>query len=234
DGDPFVLSLNLSGPYPLGTNEVVLTVLDNHSASSSCSATVTVIDTTAPIIGRCAAALTASATANCQAAVPDFTGAVTASDNCTAAGALAISQDPAAGTLVGLGTNTVVITATDASGNSSPCATQFIVQDSTRPTITCPDNIVTPVPAPQTTVVVIFDTPLAGDNCSTPTVACDPPSGSTFSLGTRPVVCTATDDAGNTRSCTFTVTVNQTGVSATGRLAKRRVLSDLSALQSAD
>lgn len=39
------------------------------------------------------------------------------------------------------------------------------------------------------------------------TVVCNPPSGSTFPKGTTTVVCTATDAAGNTNTCTFDVTV---------------------------
>src|SRR6185436_10614223 len=41
-------------------------------------------------------------------------------------------------------------------------------------------------------------------------VVCAPPSGSTFAVGTTPVSCTATDVAGNTGTCSFTVTVSDT------------------------
>jgi hypothetical protein len=41
-------------------------------------------------------------------------------------------------------------------------------------------------------------------------VACSPASGSTFQLGDTVVTCTATDEAGNTSSATFTVTVKDT------------------------
>ncbi len=41
------------------------------------------------------------------------------------------------------------------------------------------------------------------------TVACTPPSGSTFPLGPTNVACTATDAAGATASCTFAVTVTR-------------------------
>jgi hypothetical protein len=39
-------------------------------------------------------------------------------------------------------------------------------------------------------------------------VVCNPASGSSFSVGTTPVTCTATDTSGNTAFCQFTVTVN--------------------------
>src|SRR5262249_59177198 len=51
-----------------------------------------------------------------------------------------------------------------------------------------------------------FPTPVATDNCGVQSVVCSPPSGSTFPAGTTTVTCTATDAAGNTAQCTFTVT----------------------------
>jgi len=56
-------------------------------------------------------------------------------------------------------------------------------------------------------VVVNYDPPVASDNCPGVQVACVPPSGSCFPLGTSTVTCTATDLAGNTASCSFTVSV---------------------------
>jgi hypothetical protein len=43
-------------------------------------------------------------------------------------------------------------------------------------------------------------------NCPGLVVACNPPSGSCFPIGVTTVVCTATDTAGNTATCSFTVT----------------------------
>ena len=57
--------------------------------------------------------------------------------------------------------------------------------------------------------VVNYPTPVATDNCATPVpVSCDHPSGSVFPLGTTIVSCTATDNAGNSSTASFTVTVN--------------------------
>jgi hypothetical protein len=50
-GDTITLSQKPPGPYPLGATPVTLTVTDNHGASSSCAATVMVMDTTPPTIG---------------------------------------------------------------------------------------------------------------------------------------------------------------------------------------
>ncbi|MHC5114411.1 MAG: HYR domain-containing protein, partial [Planctomycetota bacterium] len=60
--------------------------------------------------------------------------------------------------------------------------------------------------------VVTFTIPGATDNCGGVTVTCDPDSGDFFPVGDTVVTCTATDDCGNTDSCTFTVTVTETNV----------------------
>jgi uncharacterized repeat protein (TIGR03803 family) len=49
-GDTIMLRQEPPGPYPLGVTPVTLTVTDNHGASNSCTATVTVMDTTPPTI----------------------------------------------------------------------------------------------------------------------------------------------------------------------------------------
>jgi len=57
--------------------------------------------------------------------------------------------------------------------------------------------------------IVHWTAPTATDDTdASPSVSCDPASGSLFDLGTTTVTCTATDDSGNDASATFTVTVN--------------------------
>ena len=55
--------------------------------------------------------------------------------------------------------------------------------------------------------VVVNFTPRTSYNCAVPNVACVPPSGSTFTLGTTLVTCTAADDVGNSAECQFNVEV---------------------------
>src|SRR5437899_1573137 len=95
-----------------------------------------VTDNTAPTV-VCSATPSAFADANCQAAVPNVLGGVSVSDNCSATNAITLTQSPLAGTLVGTGTNTITVTATDAAGNSATCTTSFVVTDNTAPTVVC-------------------------------------------------------------------------------------------------
>jgi hypothetical protein len=78
------------------------------------------------------------------------------------------------------------------------------------PTIVCPPNQIAmattacPVAAG---AVVTYPAPMASDNCALQSVICNPPSGSTFPVGTSTVICTATDSSSNTATCSFAVTV---------------------------
>src|SRR5438067_5360932 len=128
----------------LGPHTVTVTATDGCGNSSSDTVVFTAVDNTLPSVS-CPMSSTASADSNCQARVPNVLTGVSASDNC---GPVTLSQNPAAGTLVGLGTTTITVTAMDASHNSSTCATTFTVSDNTPPTITCPVslNVVDNVP----------------------------------------------------------------------------------------
>ena len=129
-GDSPTVVNNAPSQFPTGINRVIWMATDSCHNSSTCTQLVIVVDNQAPTITQCAPPLVASATTNGQVAVPVFTDSVVAVDNCTLANSLVITQDPAPGTLVGLGTNTVTITVTDAAGNASQCTTSLIVGQS--------------------------------------------------------------------------------------------------------
>jgi autotransporter-associated beta strand protein len=86
---------------------------------SDCSQTVTVVDSTAPVITLCPTNRSLSLGTNCLLALPDFTGELVATDACSQ---VFVSQSPAAGTTVGLGQYVVTFTACDAASNSTTCA----------------------------------------------------------------------------------------------------------------
>ena len=117
-----------------------------------------------------------------------------------------VTCTPASGSTFPVGTTTV--TCSTASGPS--CSFTVTVEDDENPTVSCPSNIVRSTDSGQCNAVVTYTSPFANDNCPGAMVSCSPASGSTFTIGTTTVTCTATDAAGNTASCGFTVTVNDT------------------------
>src|SRR5205823_13932698 len=122
---------------------------------------------------------------------------VTVSDNCSSSGAITLSQSPAAGTLVGLGTNTITVTATDEAGNSATCTTTFTVTDNTAPTVICS---ATPSAFAdgncQAAVPDVLGGVTASDNCSPTnaiTLTQSPLAGTLVGPGPHPITVTATD-----------------------------------------
>jgi hypothetical protein len=84
----------------------------------------------------------------------------------------------------------------------------FEFQDTTAPTLHLPANITVPATGPQGATVTYTVTATDPDNASNQlTISCIPPSGSTFSIGTTTVHCTASDPASNSTSGSFQVTV---------------------------
>jgi hypothetical protein len=84
------------------------------------------------------------------------------------------------------------------------------VVDTTAPVISCPANIVVSLPlnTTATSMAVSYPAVTATDSCSSSvTVTTSKASGSVFPVGTTVVNATATDPAGNSSSCSFTVTV---------------------------
>lgn len=73
------------------------------------------------------------------------------------------------------------------------------------PTLSCPATITSSTTATSTTIS--YAVPSAEGGQSPVSVACSPPSGSTFTVGTSEVSCTATDALNRSASCAFPVAV---------------------------
>jgi hypothetical protein len=111
----------------LGNRLVTLVAKDAANNTRTCTVTITVVDTTPPTIScpTTPAPIPVGPT-GCQAAVPNLVSGATASDNC-GAGGVTITQNPTAGTLVGLGNTSVTLTAKDAANNTATCTVTVTV-----------------------------------------------------------------------------------------------------------
>jgi poly(3-hydroxybutyrate) depolymerase len=117
DGDSITISQVPPGPYSLGTNLVLLTVIDAKGASNACGALVIVRDRTPPLI-TCPPDIVRTNAHDQSSSIITFSPAV--SDNCSGVG-LPICSPPS-GSAFGIGTRAVTCSAMDAAGNASQCS----------------------------------------------------------------------------------------------------------------
>jgi hypothetical protein len=181
------------------------TATDECGNTSTCVQTITVVDSTPPVI-----TCPADATVECgDDTSPASTGTATGTDIC---GTVVITF--ADSSVAGCGlteTITRTWTATDECGNTSTCVQTITVVDTTPPIITCPADIT--VSNDPGICGAIIDYVVSGsDTCGGVTINQTDglPSGSTFPVGTTTNTFVITDDCGNTATCSFDITVNDT------------------------
>lgn len=179
------------------------TVKCTSAVGPTCSFTVTVNDTQNPSITA-----PPNASYQCLSEVPAANPSqATASDNCSAPTVgVSESNNGGAGSIASPLVITRTFTATDGSSNTASASQTITVIDNTPPVISCPPNIVVNAIAGTCAAPATF-TVGATDNCSSPLIGVDHASGSSFPVGTTTVHATATDTAGNSSTCSFTVTV---------------------------
>lgn len=194
--------------FPVGTTTVVYLATDAAGNTSSCQFTVIVNDTENPVVNNCPSNISVTNSPNQCGANVNWVFP-TVSDNCPGS-AILQTGGGAPGSLFPVGVSTIVFTAADASGNTASCSFTITVTDNQPPVIVnCPSNLTLNTSATQCSAIANWVTPTVTDNCPSATIVqtAGPLSGSPFSLGTTTVSYLATDAAGNTASCSFTVTV---------------------------
>jgi uncharacterized repeat protein (TIGR01451 family) len=118
----------------VGTNTLIYTASDGNGNTNTATRTVIVRDTTTPAISWSFTNLVMAADTNCSGIMPNVTGTnyILATD---LSGALTISQIPTNNFILPLGTNAVVISVADASGNIAFSTNTIVIQDGAPPQI---------------------------------------------------------------------------------------------------
>ena len=186
--------------FPLGETIVTWTATDSSGNSASTTQTITVVDTTAPVIIT-PENVTSNATSKLnniveleQISVTDSISTVQITNN--------------APSYYEFGETIVTWTATDSSGNSASTTQTITVVDTTAPVITTPQNII--VDAVNTETLLEIGLATIDDIIDdSPIITNDAPT--VFPLGETIVTWTATDKFGNTSSSLQTISVQTCG-----------------------
>ena len=189
--------------FTRGITTVQYTATDNYGNTATCAFNVTVTGNSSPVLSACPANITVNANASCKATV-NWTPPSTVG-NCVPV-TLSSTRNP--GTVFNLGTTPVTYTVVDQSGNATSCSFNVTVVDNTKPVISgCIPSSITISADASCQATVNWTVPTATDNCSGVSMVGTHTPGSKFPIGTTPVTYTATDAAGNFRTCTFNVIV---------------------------
>lgn len=200
--DLFAVTVTNNAPasYPLGTTAVTWMATDVNGNATSAVQTITVRDTTAPVVTAPAnitveatGGLTTVATGNATAT--DAVGPVTISDNAPAT--------------FPLGTTSVIWTTVDGAGNTSNATQTVTVVDITPPALHGLVNRIIEATSAAGSAVS-FSVTATDIADAAPVAICSSASGSTFPLGTTTVTCVARDSSNNSSSGSFTIRVQDT------------------------
>ena len=195
-------AVTLPGTYPIEPALVDPNGKLGNYAVTFTNGTLTVVDNDPPVV-NVPAGITSEAT-SASGAVVTFADQVSAVD--AVFGGVSATCAPASGTTFALGATTVTCTATDGVGNLGAASFIVTVVDTTAPTLSASDITVS---ASNAAGVAVNYAPIGHDTVSGDIASvCSPTSGTVFTIGSHPVSCTATDEAGNvSATASFTVTV---------------------------
>ena len=188
-----------------GANLVTLHVSDGNGNSSSCSATVTVLDTITPVAVCQDLTVFLDGSGHAQIFSSDIDAG--SSDNC---GAVQTSISDTAFDCSDVGPNSVTLTVTDGSGNSATCTGTVTVVDTIPPTAVCQDVTVY-LPSNGQAIIIGNDIDLgSSDNCGSVLTSVSDTAFDCSDIGANFVTLSVTDGSGNSATCSATVTVEDT------------------------
>jgi hypothetical protein len=215
-----------------GDHPIQVTVTDLSGNVATATITLHVVDKTAPVIARVPGPLTVAVGNDCHGIVPDVLGSVVASDNCTPANQLTLTQNPPAGTSVAKGQYVITVVVKDAAGNQASAGVALSVVDQTAPVISSASVSPDVLSPPNHQMVPVTVSVSATDNCDSAPVSkiisitCNQSVQSGEIVITGPLTASlaatrnngariytltiqCTDNSGNSSQTTVTVTVPQ-------------------------
>lgn len=193
---------------------VNLIVQDQQGNSATCSTTVNVVDSAAPM-ALCKGTFLAQL---------DLAGVVTvypsdidsnSTDNCGLVQYQINGYNSVQYSCTNLGIQVATLTVQDSSGNSSSCIAQVQIQDNTPPIVSCQTTTAYLNQSGLSNIVPndVLVYPATNDNCGITSTAFATGTSMNYtcdSVGQRTVVVLVTDNQGNVSSCTTSVTVLDT------------------------
>jgi large repetitive protein len=185
--------------FYLGNTTITWIATDNFGNSANSTQTITILDTTAPIITP-----PPDVVIEAQGASSNVV-AIGVADASDIVGVISIEND--APDVFSLGDNLVTWTVTDASGNFATATQKVSIIDSTPPTITSPAAVVVEATSPLDNIVDLGNG-TASDFIGIASITNDAPV--VFPVGQTTVTWTATDLGGLSSTDTQTVTVVDT------------------------
>jgi len=196
--------------FPVGVTNNVYTVTAANGQNANCSFTVTVNYNAAPSI-ICPTPVTVNNNIGICGAVVNYATPV-GTDNCASTTTLQ-TNGFASGATFPLGTTTNIYVVTAVTGQTANCSFTVTVNYNEPPTIICPAPVVVSNSPGICGAPVSFTSPIGSDNCtgSTTVQTTGLPSGFIFPIGTTTNAFNVSAASGQSASCSFTITVNNTG-----------------------
>lgn len=188
--------------FAVGTSEVSCTAIDSHTNETTETFSVTVEDTTAPVLSLADVQATATGP---DGAVVEFDAVGTDLVD----GDIDAVCDASSGATFAVGDTTVSCTVVDTAGNETSAEFVVTVVDEGVPLLTLPADHQLEATGPDGAVADFVAT-ATDDVDGDLEVACTPESGTTLPIGSTDVECSATDTAGHVASGGFTIVVVDT------------------------
>jgi hypothetical protein len=186
----------------LGGNSVTLTVTDGSGNSAQCTATVTVEDNIEPTAICQNTTLQLDGNGDASTSTGDVNNS--SNDNC---GSVSLSLSQTNFDCDDAGANSVVLTVTDGSGNTSQCNATVTVEDVTNPIATCQSATVVLGGGNVGTLTTSEIDGGSTDNCGITASSLDIASFGCGDVGVNTIELTVRDAASNSATCNASVTV---------------------------